>query len=127
MSTIVADADDFVKCGKSGVLPALLSATRVLVPRAVWGEAVEEGKRGMHEDARVLERVLTQGVARIGGAPLSCEQRAHKALLGAIRYWDKDRRRRAGRLQGLDRLVNVHPPPRTLGTSPSRRSCGLLG
>ncbi len=37
--------------GKSGALPALLSAARVLVLRAVWVEAVEEGKREMYEDA----------------------------------------------------------------------------
>ena len=65
MSTIVADADGLIKLGKSGALPALLSAARVLVPRAVWEEAVEEGKRGMHEDAQVLEGLL---LAEPGGA-----------------------------------------------------------
>lgn len=59
MSIIVIDADGLIKLGKSGALPALLRAARVLVPRTVWKEAVEEGKRGMHEDAHVLERVLT--------------------------------------------------------------------
>ena len=65
MFTIVSDADGLIKLGKSGALPALLLAARVLVPRAVWEEAVEEGKRGMHEDAHVLERVLA---AEPGGA-----------------------------------------------------------
>ena len=65
MSTIVLDSDGLIKLGKSGALPALLVATRVLVPLAVWEEAVEEGKRGMYEDAYVLERVLT---AEPGGA-----------------------------------------------------------
>lgn len=74
MYTIVTDADGLIKLGKSGALPALLSAARVLVPRAVWEEAVEEGKRGMHEDAHALERVLTaepgsaEVVDDVGGA-----------------------------------------------------------
>lgn len=53
--------------GKSDALPRLLSAARVLVPRAVWVEAVEEGKREMYEDAYVLERVLEEGGAEVVG------------------------------------------------------------
>jgi hypothetical protein len=67
VSTIVADADSLIKMGKSGALPALLSAARVLVPRAVWVEAVEEGKREMYEDAHVLERMLEEGGAEVVG------------------------------------------------------------
>lgn len=67
MSTIVTDADGLIKMGKSGALPALLSAATVLVPRAVWVEAVEEGKREMYEDAHVLERVLEEGGAEVVG------------------------------------------------------------
>ncbi len=65
MSTIVADTDGLTKLGKSGALSALLSVAKVLVPGAVWEEAVEEGKRGMHEDAHVLEGML---LAESGGA-----------------------------------------------------------
>ncbi len=65
MFTIVSDSDGLIKLAKSDALPALLLAARVLVPQAVWEEAVEEGKRGMHEDAHVLERVLA---AEPGGA-----------------------------------------------------------
>jgi hypothetical protein len=65
VSTIVADADGLIKIGKSGALPALLSAARILVARAVWVEAVEEGKREMYEDAHVLERVLEEGGAEV--------------------------------------------------------------
>lgn len=67
MSTIVADADGLIKMGKSGALPALLGAARVLVPRTVWDEAVEEGKRRMYEDAQVLERSLVEGDAEVVG------------------------------------------------------------
>lgn len=65
MYKIVANADALIKLGKSGALPALLSAVKVLVPRAVWEEAVEEGKRRMYEDAHVLERTLGAGGAEI--------------------------------------------------------------
>lgn len=65
MYKIVADADGLIKLGKSGALPALLSAAGILVPRAVWEEAVEEGKRRMYEDAHVLERTLGAGGAEI--------------------------------------------------------------
>jgi predicted nucleic acid-binding protein len=62
---MVADADGLIKLGKSGALSALLSAARILVPRAVCEEAVEEGKRRMYEDAHVLERTLGAGGAEI--------------------------------------------------------------
>lgn len=62
---IVADADGLIKLGKSGTLSALLSAAKVLVPQAVWNEAVEEGKRGMYEDAYILERKLEAGGAEV--------------------------------------------------------------
>ena len=65
MYKIVTDADGLIKLGKSGALPALLAAARILVPRAVWEEAVEEGKRRMYEDAHVLERTLGAGGAEI--------------------------------------------------------------
>lgn len=61
MSKIVADADGLIKLGKSGVLGRLLSAAEVLVPRAVYREAVETGKKEMYEDAFELEKVLGEG------------------------------------------------------------------
>lgn len=65
MARIVADADGLIKLGKSGALGRLLSAARVLIPRAVYREAVEVGKREMYEDAFELERVLGEGDAEI--------------------------------------------------------------
>lgn len=65
MYAIVADADGLIKVGKSGALPALLSAARVIVPQVVWEEAVEEGKKRMYEDAQVLEQVLSEGGAEV--------------------------------------------------------------
>jgi len=62
---IVADADGLIKLGKSGVLPLLLSATEILVPAAVYEEAVRAGKKEMHEDAFELERTLRDGGAEV--------------------------------------------------------------
>jgi len=65
MYTIVVDADGLIKLGKSGALPALLGAARLLVPEAVWEESVEEGKRRMYEDAHDLEAALAEGGAEV--------------------------------------------------------------
>jgi hypothetical protein len=65
MYTIVVDADGLIKLGKSGALPLLLGAARLLVPKAVWEESVEEGKRRMYEDAHELEAALVAGGAEV--------------------------------------------------------------
>lgn len=49
----------------------MLEATGVLVPQAVWEEAVEEGKRRMYEDAQNLERALVEGGAEVVGSERS--------------------------------------------------------
>jgi hypothetical protein len=66
---MVVDADGLIKMGKSGALPPLLGAARLLVPKAVWEESVEEGKRRMYEDAHDLEAALAEGGADV----VSCE------------------------------------------------------
>lgn len=81
MSKIVADADGLIKLGKSGVLAALLSVAEVLVPGAVYEEAVVTGKREMYEDAFDLERVLREGGARI--VKTQENERAESVLEGA--------------------------------------------
>ncbi len=68
MTVIVADADGLIKLGKSGALPRMLSATRMLIPAIVYEEAVVAGKKEMYEDAFELERVL-----RVGGAEVVSE------------------------------------------------------
>lgn len=59
----MADADGLIKLGKSGALGVLLSAVEVLVPEAVYREAVTEGKKEMHEDAFELEEALEGALA----------------------------------------------------------------
>jgi hypothetical protein len=63
--TIVVDADGLIKLGKSGALPPLLGTARLLVPKTVWEEAVEEGKRRMYEDAHELEATLAESGAEV--------------------------------------------------------------
>lgn len=83
----MADADGLIKLGKSGVLAHLLEAADVLVPEAVYREAVTDGKREMHEDAYELERALRGGGAKVlpqaelGEPPI--EERAGALLEGA--------------------------------------------
>jgi predicted nucleic acid-binding protein len=65
MSKFVVDADGLIKLGKSGALAALLSVAEVLVPEAVYEEAVVAGRREMYEDAFELERVLREGETQV--------------------------------------------------------------
>jgi len=80
MSKIVADADGLIKLGKSGALGHLLSAAEIVVPRSVYGEAVEAGKKEMYEDAFELEKVLGEGGAEV--VEDQQDERAEKLLKG---------------------------------------------
>ncbi len=63
MSTFVIDADGLIKLGKSGALAPVIKDHKILVPAAVYEEAVVRGKQELYEDAFELERVLEeQGV-----------------------------------------------------------------
>lgn len=65
MSKFVIDADALIKLGKAGILAALLEAHEILIPTAVYEEAVVTGKQEMYEDAFVLEEVLKRGEAGV--------------------------------------------------------------
>jgi predicted nucleic acid-binding protein len=80
MSKIVADADGLIKLGKSGALGRLLSAAEILVPRSVYREGVEAGKKEMYEDAFELEKVLGEGGAEV--VEDQQDERAEKLLKG---------------------------------------------
>lgn len=64
----MAGADGLIKLGKAKVLPALLENDEVLIPAAVYEEAVTRGKRELYEDAFELEASLEEGKARVFGA-----------------------------------------------------------
>ncbi len=65
MSRIVVDADALIKLGKAGVLATLAEDHEVLIPGAVYEEAVVKGKMELYEDAFTLETVLREEGARI--------------------------------------------------------------
>lgn len=58
MSKFVVDSDGLIKLGKARILRALVGSNEVLVPEAVYEEAVVRGKRELYEDAFELERLL---------------------------------------------------------------------
>ncbi|MGB3683892.1 MAG: hypothetical protein WA990_15555 [Rubrobacteraceae bacterium] len=58
MSKFVIDADGLIKLGKARILGALVESHEVLIPEAVYEEAVVSGKRELYEDAFELERLL---------------------------------------------------------------------
>lgn len=72
MSRLVVDADGLIKLGKARVLALLIEEHEVLVPEAVYEEAVTKGKQELYEDAFELEATLGGG-ARIFEAELERE------------------------------------------------------
>jgi predicted nucleic acid-binding protein len=80
VSKFVIDADGLIKVGKSGLLGALVGSHEVLVPEAVYEEAVVRGKRELYEDAFELERLLEdEGVSIARSDP---EPQADRLLEG---------------------------------------------
>jgi predicted nucleic acid-binding protein len=80
VSKFVIDADGLIKLGKSGLLGALVGSHEVLVPEAVYDEAVVKGKQELYEDAFELERLLeNEGVPIVSLDP---EPRADRLLEG---------------------------------------------
>lgn len=69
-----------IKLGKSSVLGAFLSVAEVIVPEAVYEEAVVMGKKEMYENAFELERLLQEGRASV--VSMGSDGRAEKALEG---------------------------------------------
>jgi len=61
---IVVDAHGLIKLGKAGGLALLLESFEVLIPEAVYEEAVVTGKLELYEDAFALEKALEEGPAR---------------------------------------------------------------
>jgi predicted nucleic acid-binding protein len=65
MSRIVVDADGLIKLGKAKVLALLVEEYQVLIPGAVYEEAVTKGKQELYEDAFELEATLGGSRVRI--------------------------------------------------------------
>jgi hypothetical protein len=80
MSKLVIDADGLIKLGKSGLLGASVGSHEVLVPEAVYEEAVVKGKQELYEDAFELEKLLEdEGVPIVRSDP---DPRADRLLEG---------------------------------------------
>lgn len=77
MYTFVVDADGLIKLGKAGCICALAQNDELLVPKAVYEEAVINGKRRMYRDAFDLEIAL-QERAQVKSA--STDERADELL-----------------------------------------------
>lgn len=80
MSRFVIDADGLIKLGKSGILGALIRNHEVLVPEAVYEEAVVRGKRGLYEDAFELEEILKD--EKVSAIPAATDPWADQLLEG---------------------------------------------
>jgi hypothetical protein len=80
MSRFVVDADGLIKLGKSGVLEALVEGHEILVPAAVYEEAVRRGKQELYEDALELERILED--REVPAVSARSEPRADRLLEG---------------------------------------------
>lgn len=65
MGKIVLDSDGLIKLQKAGVLKTLASRYECIIPEAVYKESVEEGKKGLYEDAFLIEDVVEEGIKKI--------------------------------------------------------------
>lgn len=89
MSKFVVDADGLIKLGKAMVLGALVKSHEVLVPEAVYEEAVVRGKRELYEDAFELERLL--GNEKVSIIRPSLEPQADRILEGITSLGEGER------------------------------------
>lgn len=65
MGKIVLDSDGLIKLQKAGVLQALASRCECIIPEAVYEESVEDGKKGLYEDAFLIEEIVEEEMMRI--------------------------------------------------------------
>lgn len=65
MGKIVLDSDGLIKLQKAGVLRILASRCECIIPEAVYKESVDDGKKGLYEDAFLIEEVVEEAIKRI--------------------------------------------------------------
>ncbi|MFW6305546.1 MAG: hypothetical protein ACOC1V_07200 [Candidatus Saliniplasma sp.] len=65
MSKIVLDSDGLIKLQKAGVLKVLASRCECVIPEAVYKESVEDGKKGLYEDAFLIEKIVDDEIKRV--------------------------------------------------------------
>lgn len=59
---LLLDADGLIKLNRAGVLTRVVETCSCVVPLAVYGEAVTEGKARRYPDADAIEEALSNGV-----------------------------------------------------------------
>jgi len=65
MSKVVMDSDGLIKLQKAGVLKLMASRCECIIPEAVYKESVEDGKRGLYEDAFLIEEIVEEDIKKI--------------------------------------------------------------
>ncbi|MFW5927682.1 MAG: hypothetical protein ACOCSL_00660 [Thermoplasmatota archaeon] len=65
MSKTILDSDGLIKLQKAGLLELLASRCDCLIPEAVYKESVVEGKKGLYEDAFLIEDIIQEKIERI--------------------------------------------------------------
>jgi len=59
------DSDGLIKLQKAGVLKLMASRCECIIPEAVYKESVEDGKRGLYEDAFLIEEIVEEDIKKI--------------------------------------------------------------
>ncbi len=65
MGKIILDSDGLIKLQKSGLLKLLASRCDCIIPEAVYKESVVDGKKGLYEDAFLIEDIVQEKIDRI--------------------------------------------------------------
>lgn len=65
MGKIILDSDGLIKLQKAGLLELLASRCDCIIPEAVYKESVVEGKKGLYEDAFLIEEIVHEKIDRI--------------------------------------------------------------
>jgi hypothetical protein len=74
---LLLDADGLIKLHRAGVLPQIVRAFSCAIPLTVYDEVVTDGKARLHQDAEVIESLLT-GVVQI--LPVQVHQQPESGL-----------------------------------------------
>ena len=65
MGKIILDSDGLIKLQKAGLLKILASRCDCIIPEAVYKESVVDGKKGLYEDAFLIEDIVQEKIDRI--------------------------------------------------------------
>ncbi len=91
MSKIVLDSDGLIKLQKAGVLRALASRCECIIPEAVYKESVEDGKKGLYEDAFLIEEVVEEDMDKIKVSDRNDElEKIDEERLGSLGKGEKE-------------------------------------